>query len=1009
MTDIVLTSLIDWPIRQLSAVLLKQYIVSHWTSQYEKFEEPEVNAENKVRIRAALIASLGQECDLCESGPEKKLKSSIAYAVYAIGHYDWPEEWPDLMNMLMAYVTSGNRSAVYGSMKVFVDLCHEITESQMPSIAPLLMPQMLHIVRDSRNYSLRTRGRAVQVFTFIAETLSILSEFDRNAGNKFLNPVLPDFVQTLVHVLQLNDCTNEEVDVGLRKDVLSCLTILLKNFPKKLNKWMPQILTTVWHSLTSCAVIYVNTIVNSDSDLDSSQHDCAVDSDGEVLGQESLIFSLFEFVSVLTESARSRKMVKQGMSDLIYYILMYIQITDEQVQVWSINPDQFVEDEDDDSFSFSVRLAAQDVLLSLSTEFEEGEDKESNEAFRAAFIEAVIRHFTESNDVKRSQSANNNNSHNNWWKIQESCLFALGSLSESFVEVVQANGPLADHVRDILHTVLVADFLTGSVFFAGRCLWTAARFTPIMTPDVINQFLRITVTSFSNPSPIIKISATRATYSFCSHLSDSGQQSLMQPYLPAILDGLLGIGIQFSSEVLALVLETLCLMCTMDPEFTAGNEHKISPLAIATFIRNSSDPVLISCCQNIFKELCKNDKCASLLQARLGPTINSILSPPEPSETATTLQPAALDILTAMARSSPLPLSDILMQLFCSAVTCILSTSDDNACLQNGGECIRAYVSRATQQVMSVRVDGERNGAQMVMHVCMHLLDPRVGESCSAFVGRLVSISIGKAAAILGPDNVHLLLRSVLSKLQTAETLSVIQSLVMVFAHLIHYEMQTVLDFLSSIPGPTGSKSALQFLLTLWLSRQHLFFGSYEKKVSILALGKLLQHSVLNSSGDSSLNLNMIQVPGDPILDEGIQTRSKTKCVEKWTQVPCSVKILKCLLAEVENLQEQRETCSQDGDEDEDEDEDSIDDAEQASPSGKLSSSFASGGHDEDWDEEDDYDEDEVDEDELLEIKEMNLTNYLSDFIRSFKQTSFYNEFLCHLNESEQKLMQSML
>ena len=32
-------------------------------------------------------------------------------------------------------------------------------------------------------------------------------------------------------------------------------------------------------------------------------------------------------------------------------------------QVWTSNPNQFAEDEDDDTFSFSVRIAAQDVLL----------------------------------------------------------------------------------------------------------------------------------------------------------------------------------------------------------------------------------------------------------------------------------------------------------------------------------------------------------------------------------------------------------------------------------------------------------------------------------------------------------------------------------------------------------------------------------------------------------------------------------------------------------------------
>ena len=34
-----------------------------------------------------------------------------------------------------------------------------------------------------------------------------------------------------------------------------------------------------------------------------------------------------------------------------------------QIQVWTANPNQFVEDEDDDTFSYSVRIAAQDVLL----------------------------------------------------------------------------------------------------------------------------------------------------------------------------------------------------------------------------------------------------------------------------------------------------------------------------------------------------------------------------------------------------------------------------------------------------------------------------------------------------------------------------------------------------------------------------------------------------------------------------------------------------------------------
>lgn len=40
-----------------------------------------------------------------------------------------------------------------------------------------------------------------------------------------------------------------------------------------------------------------------------------------------------------------------------------MQITEEQASTWTSSPNRFVEDESEDSFSYSVRLAAQDLLL----------------------------------------------------------------------------------------------------------------------------------------------------------------------------------------------------------------------------------------------------------------------------------------------------------------------------------------------------------------------------------------------------------------------------------------------------------------------------------------------------------------------------------------------------------------------------------------------------------------------------------------------------------------------
>lgn len=174
---------------------------------------------------------------------------------------------------------------------------------------------------------------------------------------------------------------------------------------------------------------------------------------------------------------------------------------------------------------------------------------------------------------------------------------------------------------------------------------------------------------------------------------------------------------------------------------------------------------------------------------------------------------------------------------------------------------MRAYVSVGLEQVGQWRDDQGHSGLWYVMQVVSQLLDPRTSEFTAAFVGRLVSTLIAQASAQLG-EQLDQVLRAILSKMQQAETLSVMQvrwnsisffsfnpthklenfltcvlfcffslkSLIMVFAHLVHSQLEPLLEFLSSLPGPTG-KPALEFVMTEWMSRQHLFYGQYEAKV----------------------------------------------------------------------------------------------------------------------------------------------------------------------------------
>lgn len=114
-----------------------------------------------------------------------------------------------------------------------------------------------------------------------------------------------------------------------------------------------------------------------------------------------------------------------------------MQITEEQVLTWTGNPDRFVEDESEDSFSYSVRLAAQDLLLvkSIHSVFyyvqfyslfyiQQALRQEFEDEACSGLCEAVTRHLQEA-EVMHTQG---NNSF--WWKVVEAALLSLGVVKD---------------------------------------------------------------------------------------------------------------------------------------------------------------------------------------------------------------------------------------------------------------------------------------------------------------------------------------------------------------------------------------------------------------------------------------------------------------------------------------------------------------------------------------------------------------------------------------------------
>lgn len=92
--------------------------------------------------------------------------------------------------------------------------------------------------------------------------------------------------------------------------------------------------------------------------------------------------------------------------------------------------------------------------------------------------------------------------------------------------------------------------------------------------------------------------------------------------------------------------------------------------------------------------------------------------------------------------------------------------------------------------------------------------------------------------------------------MQRLENIDQWQSMLMVFGYLFCSEVEAVVQFLSTVPGPTGA-SALQFVLEQWLIRERYFTGLYEHIISTVGLCKLLEYAI--SSHDPSFDTILIK------------------------------------------------------------------------------------------------------------------------------------------------------
>ena len=964
------------PIRQLASVLLKQYVETHWYYLAEKFQPPETKHATKERIKELLPLGLRESIS--------KVRTAVAYAISAIAHWDWPENWPGLFDILVNCLSGESEYAVHGAMRVLTEFTSDLTDNQLPNVGPVILKEMYRIFQSENQYSIRSRGRAVEIFTTITTLVATTGVYQKGFTEQYLQPIIPMFCEKFVQCLRTADGPTS--DTGLKTDVIKAINCLVTKLPKYVSNFLPQILPPVWETLTQSANIYQERTVNGDGETNEKE----VDSDGEVINFNNLIIAIFEFIESIVDHKRFSNLLDNMLEEVMYYLIIFMQITDEQIELWTTSPNQFVEEED--AFAYNVRISAQELLTTLVNY----SDKAVN-----VLCELVTRQIEATNGMQSSNGGGENSE--SWLKLRESSILAMSKIKDDVVKKHTAGVLQFDIIR-FLDTVVLATLNDSGAppLLLGRCLCVGGKYVEIMPPEMSSRFLEATVNGLQeNQPPCIRISAVKAIYWFCKASTTEANNTIgniIRSHLPNIFQGLFNLTSQPSTQILSLVMETFQVLVSLDKAFTASVESKICPLTIAVFLKFHSDPIILDLCQDIFKSLTQNPDCIGPLQTRLIPTLASMMAvTPRDKSKDESCGDVALDVLQVLVQYSPRPLSSALIETaFPAACHCILN-SEDNKTLPSGGKVIRTYLSVADRQVINHRDSDGQTGLQYILQIVARLLDPQSNEFTGMFIGRLVTTLIRKAGSSLG-ENLDLLLKAVLSKMQRAENLSVIQGLLMIYAHLINTEFDAMLNFLSTVPGPTG-ESALAFVLTEWVSRQHLFIDRYDRKVATVALCKLLEHGVTH--GDS--RLNEITVKGDRILswsEEGVMTRSKAATQPRqWIKLPVLVKIFKLIIYELSNdieaVAANQDSSESDDDEESDDDNDFLDPGYDVILLLEEAATKA--------------DNEEGDPDMLQDsIYHLNLIQYLRDFLLNFSTHHCFPAYVQHLHIVERKVLCSL-
>lgn len=865
LTKVTINKEIPFGLRQLAAVLLKQFIKHHWEEQEENFVPPVVSASEKVVIRQLLLTSLDDS--------NGKIRTAIGMAVAAIGQNDWPEDWPELLSFLLKLIgDQSNGNGVRGALRCLALLSDDLDDECIPKLVPELFPSLYIIISSPHLYENSLRAKAVGIVHSCISMLGSMSGVYKRETLSLMTSMLDPLMEQFSIILNSPVLSQNPDDWSMQFEVLKCLLQLIQNFPRLPEAKISAILAPLWQTFVSSFKVYHLSTIQASDDVDSVGYD----SDGSERSIESFGIQLFELWTTIVGNSLLAKVIAGSIKELAYYTISFQQITEEQVQNWSRDANQYVADEDD--VTYSCRVSGSLLLEEIVTAYEDyGID---------SILEASQTCFRESCELRQAGSAD-------WWRLHEASLFALGSLSEHLCEAQDCGY----NVRDLLEKMVIDIMGTGVQqypFLHARAFSVVAKFSSLISKGICEQYLCNAAQAIaSDVPPPVKVGACRAL----AQLLPESTQSSVQQNIMGILSSLVDLLRQASEETLHLVLETLQSAIKSGGEQSTSIEPVISPIILDVWAQNIADPFISIDAVEVLEAIKNAPGCLQPLVSRILPTIGSILSKSKIQPDG--LVAGSLDLLAMILKNAPAAVVKAVFDTCFTFIIQITLESDDHGEMQNATECLAAFISGGRQELLAW--GGEPGSTlKMLLSAASRLLDPELESSVSLFVGSYILQLILHLPSHLSP-HIPELIAAIVRRMQSSDIAGLKSSLVVIIARLVHLSAPNVDQFVNlllAIPAE-GYGNSLAYIMSEWSQLQGEIQGAYQIKVTTTALAFLIctRHP----------ELSRIEVNGHLVkTSAGITTRSKARVTpDHWTKIPLPSKIFSLLADTLTEIQEQ--------------------------------------------------------------------------------------------------------